>query len=83
MNDRSAELLYILQAVCEDHDTSVAVQAFREDTQYGTESYFFKLSFTFDAQLITAESYNFSEAVHSLWKAAEVLGLLEGQFIID
>lgn len=83
MNDRSAELIYILQAVLEDHDSSLKIESLREDTQYGTESYFFKLSFTYDAQLISAESYNFAEAVHAIWKAAETLGLLEGQFIID
>jgi len=83
MNDRSAEKLYVLQAVCEDFNSSVAISSIREDTQYGTEAYAFRLSFTHDAQLISAESYSFAEAVHQLWDAAEKLGLLDGQFIID
>lgn len=83
MNDRSAEKQYILAAVLEDHGTSINVTAMREDSEYGTESYFWRLSFTYEAQEISVESYSYGEAVLKLWDAAEALGMLEGQFIID
>lgn len=83
MNDRSAEKQYILAAVLEDHGTSISVKAMREDTEYGTEAYFWRLSFTYDAQEISVESYSYGDAVLKLWNAAEALGLLDGQFIID
>lgn len=83
MNDRTAEKIYILEAVCTDHNTRLKLHALREDTQYGTEAYFFRLEFRYNKQVISAESYNFSVAVDQLWNAAETIGMLDGQFIID
>lgn len=83
MNDRSAEKYYVLQAVLDNDEQQITVQSVREDTQYGTEAYAWRLSFLHEGNTISAESYAFSEAVVALWDAAEALGLLNDQFIID
>ena len=82
MNDRTAEKYYILSAVLEFDERAINVEVSRNDSEYGTESYYWILSFEHEGQKISAESFNYAEAVHELFDAAEKLGVLKGDFII-
>ena len=82
MNDRKAEKYYILSAVLEFDERAIHVEVSRNDSEYGTESYYWILSFEHEGQKISAESFNYAEAVHELFEAAEKLGVLKGDFII-
>jgi hypothetical protein len=82
MNDRTAEKYYILTGVLNAEEKAIHVEAVREDSEYGTEAYYWILSFDHKGNKVSAESFNFSEAVVDLFEAAEKLGVLDGEFII-
>lgn len=82
MNDRTAEKYYILTSVLDAEEKAIHVEAVREDSEYGTEAYYWILSFDHKGNKISAESFNFGEAVVDLFEAAEKLGVLDGEFII-
>lgn len=82
MNDRTAEKYYILTSVLKAEERAIHVEAVREDSEYGTEAYFWILSFEHEGQKVSAESFNFSDAVVDLFEAADKLGVLKGDFII-
>lgn len=83
MNDRSAEKFYILAAVLDSDERRIDVQAVREDSEFGTESYAWHLSFQHEGHTISSESYSWAQAVLDLYDAAEHLGLLNDTFIVD
>lgn len=78
MNDRTAEKLYVINAALDlESEQPVSFEIEREDSEYGTEAYFFKLEFKHEGHSYSAESYHISEAVHQLFKAAEDSGMLK------
>lgn len=82
MNDRTAEKYYILTSVLDADEKAIKVESSREDSEYGTESYYWILSFEHNGQKVSAESFDYSTAVIELFEAAEKLGVLTGDFII-
>lgn len=82
MNDRTAEKYYILTSVLNAEEKAIHVDVEREDSEYGTEAYYWILSFEYEGQKVSAESFDFSVAVVDLFEAAEKLGVLKGEFII-
>lgn len=82
MNDRTAEKYYILTSVLDADEKAIKVESAREDSEYGTEAYYWILSFEHNGQRVSAESFDFSIAVVDLFEAAEKLGVLSGDFII-
>lgn len=83
MNDRTAEKFYILSAVLEFDERAIHVETAREDSEYGTEAYYWILSFEHEGQKVSAESFDYGTAVVELFEAAEKLGVLKGDFIIE
>lgn len=77
MNDRSAEKFYILQTVF----GKVTVEALLTTTDYGTDSYFYRVSVKEKGYHAQAESYNFSLAIEDLFRRIEKSGRLNDVFV--
>lgn len=77
MNDRSAEKFYILQTVF----GKITVESYLTTTDYGTDSFFYRVSVKEKGYHAQAESYDFSIAVTDLFRNIEKSGRLKDVFV--
>jgi len=77
MNDRSAEKFYILQAVF----GVVVVQSLLTTTDYGTDSFFYRVAVKEKGYHAQAESYDFGMAIDDLFRRIEKSGRLKDVFV--
>jgi len=77
MNDRSAELLYILQAAF----GQVNVESVLITSEWGTDSYYFKVGVRIEGYHAEATHYDFGLAVNELFKNIRKSGKINDIFV--
>lgn len=77
MNDRSAELMYILQAAFGE----VHVESQLVTSEWGTDSHFFVVSVRIEGYHAEAKHYDFGLAINELFKNIRKSGKINDIFV--